>query len=110
MRSMVRPWGMQAGFGGFQGFAFVSCTGPFDGMACCFDDGTRFVAGMVATPLLSYYDATLDPAFLRETLVPYLKGVADFYTSYAVLNASTGIYDLPYEYTHPLTLASRTHG
>ena len=45
-------FGCAPGFGGFKGFAFVSCTGPFDGMACCFDDGTRFVAGMVATPLV----------------------------------------------------------
>ena len=76
--------------------SLIAGTGPFDGMACCFDDGTRFVAGMVATPLISYYDATLDAAFLNETLVPYLSGVADFYTSYAVLNPSTAKYDIPY--------------
>jgi hypothetical protein len=64
-------------------FVFFAPPGPFDGMACCFDDGTRFVAGLVATPLISYYDATLDPNFLRETLLPYLRGVADFYTSYS---------------------------
>ncbi|KAH8071300.1 hydrolase [Aureococcus anophagefferens] len=71
-------------FGGFGGFAFVSCTGAFRGMECCFDDGTRFVAGLVATPMLSYYDGTRDEAFLEEQLVPYLRGVAEFYESYAV--------------------------
>ena len=85
-------------------------------MACCFDDGTRFVAGMVATPLISYYDATLDANFLKETLLPYLRGVADFYTSYAQprnvstdisggtasglgivdLNVASVVYDIPY--------------
>jgi hypothetical protein len=79
-----------------QGYAFVSCTGPFDGMACCFDDGTRFVAGMVATPLIQYYDATLDRTFLDSTLLPYLRGVADFYTSYAVQDKATGKYNLPW--------------
>ena len=53
-------------------------------MECCFDDGTRFVAGLVATPMLSYYDGTRDEAFLKEELVPYLRGVAEFYESYAV--------------------------
>ena len=85
----------------------VSCAG----MACCFDDGTRFVAGLVATPLISYYDATLDAKFLKETLVPYLTGVADFYTSYVqqrnasvAATAGTGsggeeggvVYDIPF--------------
>lgn len=124
--------GCAPGFGGFKGFAFVSCTGkrgkpaifscasrlfvsdytrtrpgPFDGMACCFDDGTRFVAGMVATPLISYYDATLDHMFLKETLLPYLRGVADFYTSYSQPRNTSGsngsdnlgggvVYDIPF--------------
>ena len=77
-------FGCASDFGGFGGFAFVSCTGAFRGMECCFDDGTRFVAGLVATPMLSYYDGTRDEAFLKEELVPYLRGVAEFYESYAV--------------------------
>ncbi|KAH8071340.1 hydrolase [Aureococcus anophagefferens] len=77
-------WDHASDFGGFGGFAFVSCTGAFRGMECCFDDGTRFVAGLVATPMLSYYDGTRDEAFLKEELVPYLRGVAEFYESYAV--------------------------
>ena len=45
---------------------------------------------------INYYDATLDSAFLSQTLLPYLNGVADFYTSYAVRNASSGRMDLPF--------------
>ena len=40
-------YGCPKGFGGFDGMAFVSCTGPFQSMECSFDDGTRFVAGLV---------------------------------------------------------------
>ena len=102
-------FGCAPGFGGFKGFAFVSCTGPFDGMACCFDDGTRFVAGMVATPLINYYDATLDSSFLSQTLLPYLNGVADFYTSYAVRNASSGRMDLPFTCAQEICSPSGEH-
>jgi hypothetical protein len=44
--------GCPEGFGGFKGVEFVACSGPFRGMECCFDDGERFVAGLVATPLI----------------------------------------------------------
>jgi hypothetical protein len=53
-------------------------------MACCFDDGTRFVAGLVVTPMLQYFDTTYDMAFLHHHLYPYLLGVVDFFVSYAV--------------------------
>jgi hypothetical protein len=53
-------------------------------MACCFDDGTRFVAGLVVTPMLQYFDTTYDIGFLHEYLYPYLNGVVDFFISYAV--------------------------
>lgn len=56
---LLRYFGSPQGFGGgFRGLAFVSCAGPFRGMECSFDDGTRFVAALSATPLLQYYDAT----------------------------------------------------
>jgi hypothetical protein len=61
-----------------------ACTGPFAGMECCFDDGERFVAGLVATPLVEYYDLTQNRDFLSETLMPFLRGVARFYSSYLV--------------------------
>ena len=59
-------------------------------------DGTRFVAGLVATPLIQFYDATQNSSFLRTRLVPYLKDVAAFYSSYAVADASSGRYELPF--------------
>ena len=73
-----------------------SATGPFEGMTMFFDDGTRFVAGLAATPMIQYYDATRDEVFLKRTLVPYLREIAAFYLSYAVKNATTGLYHLPY--------------
>ncbi len=74
-RNWDRDYGCPEGFGGFGGFAFVACTGPFRGMECCFDDGVRFVAGLVATPLIQYYDATQDQDFLLNRLLPFLKNV-----------------------------------
>lgn len=68
-------FGCEEGFGGFDGVAFVSCCGPFRGMECSFDDGTRFVAGLAATPLLQYYDATQDRAFLLHRLLPFMEQV-----------------------------------
>ena len=68
-------FGCEAGFGGFDGVAFASCCGPFRGMECSFDDGTRFVAGLAATPLLQYYDATQDRAFLLHRLMPFIEQV-----------------------------------
>jgi hypothetical protein len=73
-------------------------------MAMFFDDGTRFVAGLVATPLVQYYDATGDTAFLQTRLAPFLRQIASFYTSYAVTahhgvngsNSSSATVVLPY--------------
>jgi hypothetical protein len=91
-----RSGGCPAGLGGFAGLALVSCAGPFWGMECGFDDGTRFAAGLAATPLLQYYDATQDPAFLAGRLLPLLAGVADFYAAFAVWNATSAALDLPW--------------
>jgi len=89
-------YGCPVGFGGFKGIEMPSATGPFEGMIMFFDDGTRFVAGLASTPLIQYYDSTLDEPYLKNTLVPYLRQVADFYMSYATLNSTTGKYDFPY--------------
>ena len=37
---------------------------------------------------MQYFDATQDASFLHEKLLPLLRGVADFYLSYAVSSAS----------------------
>ena len=50
--------GCAVGFGGFKGMEMSSATGPFEGMQIYMDDGTRFVAGLAATPLIQYYDGT----------------------------------------------------
>ena len=50
--------GCAVGFGGFKGMEMSSATGPFKGMQIYMDDGTRFVAGLAATPLIQYYDGT----------------------------------------------------
>lgn len=76
-------FGCEPGFGGFDGIEMMSACGPFEGMAIYMDDGTRFVAGLAATPLVQYYDATQNHTFLIQHLVPYLVGVVDFYASYA---------------------------
>jgi len=102
-------YGCSPGFGSFKGIAFVSCTGPDPGMECAFDDGTRWVAGLVATPLLQYYDATGDPVFLESVLVPYLREVADFYTSYASWNDTTRVFDLLWTCAQEICQASEGH-
>ena len=95
-------YGCASQFGGFQGLAFVSMAGPFESMEGSFDDGTRFVAGLVATPMLKYYDATLNASFLTTRLLPYLRKVASFYTSYMRKivrsndTASAAVFDLPW--------------
>lgn len=89
-------YGCPRGFGGFDGVEMPSATGPFEGMIMFFDDGTRFVAGLAATPMIQYYDATLDEDYLFTKLVPYLREIAGFYISYAKLNQTTGLYELPY--------------
>ena len=83
-------FGCPEGFGHFDGIEMMSATGPFEGMEMYFDDGCRFVAGLAATPMVQYYEATVDRSFLESKLLPVLRGIADFYTSYAVCSGSTG--------------------
>ena len=60
------------------------------GMIMFFDDGTRFVAGLAATPMIQYYDTTLDSDYLKTKLMPFLREIADFYMSYGSMNVTTG--------------------
>ena len=76
--------GCPKGFGGFKGVEMPSATGPFVGMAVHMDDSERYVAGLTATPLIQYYEATRDATFLQQRLAPFLRDIADFYTSYSV--------------------------
>ena len=61
---------------------------PFEHQTFPLDNGDRFVGGLIATNLVQYFDATQDASFLHEKLLPLLRGVADFYLSYAVSSAS----------------------
>ena len=76
--------GCPKGFGGFKGVEMPAATGPFVGMAFHSDDSERYVAGLTATPLIQYYEATRDATFLQQQLAPFLRDIADFYTSYSV--------------------------
>ena len=81
--------GCPAGFGGFRGPEFPSATGPFEGMVWFTDDGCRFVGGLLATNFIQYHDATRDYSFLEERIMPLLRGISDFYVSYAVPSNSS---------------------
>ena len=81
--------GCPVGFGGFKGLEFPSAMGPFEFQTFPLDNGDRFVGGLIATNLLQYFDATQDLTFLQSKLMPMLRGLADFYVSYAVPSNST---------------------
>jgi len=88
-------YGCPAEFGGFDGVEFSSSMGPFDGMQIFMDDGTRFVAGLTATPYIQYFESTLDGEFWRNDLFPLIDSVERFYSSYKEINHD-GEYTLPY--------------
>lgn len=80
--------GCPPGFGGFKGLEFPSAMGPFEHQTFPLDNGNRFVGGLIATNLVQYFDATQDVAFLHGKLLPLLRGLAEFYLSYAVSSTS----------------------
>jgi hypothetical protein len=75
--------GCPTNFGSFEGIEFPAAMGPFPGMACPVDAGLRFNAGLSTTMLIDYFDFTQSEEFFNATLLPFLTGVADFYSSYA---------------------------
>ena len=75
--------GCPADFGSFDGIELPAAVGPFPGMAAPVDAALRFNAGLSTTMLVDYFDFTQDEVYFNETLLPWLAGVADFYTSYA---------------------------
>jgi len=46
--------------------------------------------------MLAYYDGTQDKHFLTQELLPYMKDVAAFYSSYAVINKQRGSKHFPF--------------
>ena len=80
--------GCPPGFGGFRGLEFPSAMGPFAHQTFPLDNGDRFVGGLIATNLVQHFDATQDAVFLRDKLLPLLRGLAEFYLSYSVPSTS----------------------
>ena len=78
----------QIGFGGFEGVEFSSSMGPFEGMQIYMDDGTRFVAGLAATPYIIHYESTFDRAFWHDQAFPIINAAEKFYFSYKVSERS----------------------
>lgn len=68
----------------FQGLSAPNSCGPFGGQAFYTDWGNRWPAAMFAAPLVDWYMHTMNDTLLRETVYPWVTGVADFYASYAV--------------------------
>ena len=83
------------GFGGFDGIEIPSAIGGFVDMHCSHDSSMRSTAAMAAQPYVDYFEHTQDMGFLKAQAYPYLKEVALFYASYAVLDPATQYYGFP---------------
>lgn len=82
--------------GGYAGAAWPSTAFPLgDGRPAPTDLATRFVGGLVATPLIQYYEYTRNISVLNSTVYPIVRNNADFYTSYAMPYNSSMVY-LPF--------------
>eukprot|EP00045_Choanoeca_perplexa_P010948 m.113885 g.113885 ORF g.113885 m.113885 type:complete len:1025 (-) comp15458_c0_seq1:111-3185(-) len=82
--------------GGYNGTAWVSTAFPLgDGRPAPTDLATRFIGGLLATPLVQYFEYTRDMSALRNTVYPFVRDNAEFYASYAFTNG-TGPLVLPY--------------
>jgi hyaluronoglucosaminidase len=82
--------------GGYEGLECPSAMGFVAELTSAHDSSTRFVAALMTTPYIEYYEVTMDAVFLREHAFPWVEGSAEFYASYATKNASSGKYDLLY--------------
>jgi len=76
--------------GDYEGLECPSAMGFVAELTSAHDSSTRFVAALMTTPYIEYYEATMDATFLREQAFPWVAGAADFYASYATHNASSG--------------------
>jgi hypothetical protein len=82
--------------GGYQGAAWPSTAFPLgDGRPAPTDLATRFVGGLVATPLIQAYEFTRNVSVLNSTVYPIVRDNADFYASYAVPYNNSMVY-LPF--------------
>ena len=96
---MVHAWEDPAvcptGFGNYSGLEFTTHIGPYPGLFYFSDLSLRFVGGLVAAPFIEYCDSVPNLAFLNSTAYPVVRGVADFYASYATRD-SNGTYHIPF--------------
>ncbi len=88
--------GCPESMGAYEGLECPSAMGFVAELTSAHDSSTRFVAALMTTPYIEYYEATMDQEFLRDQAFPWVAGSADFYASYARQNASSGKYDLLY--------------
>ena len=85
------------GMGGYEGMECPSSMAAFPGIYTGHDASTRFVAALMSTPYIDYYEYSQDIVFLNKSAYPFVRNVAEFYASYAVKNSSEpGRYDLRY--------------
>jgi hypothetical protein len=80
--------------GGYDGFECPSAMGAFPEMTTGHDSSTRFVAALMSTPYIEYYEHSLNNSFLNSQAFPMVAGAADFYASYARADNITGVYNL----------------
>eukprot|EP00038_Savillea_parva_P031017 m.82296 g.82296 ORF g.82296 m.82296 type:complete len:1149 (+) comp9456_c0_seq1:212-3658(+) len=97
-------------YGGYDGLECPSATGFVKELQTGHDSSTRFVAALMATPYVDYYEASMDTTFLREQAYPFVSGAADFYASYATKNATSGGYDLLFTCAQEICSQRQGHG
>lgn len=66
-----------------------------DGRPAPTDLMTRFIGGLVATPLIHYFEYSRDMKALKDFVYPVVRDNAEFYASYALSNG-TGPVTFPY--------------
>lgn len=98
------------GMGGYDGMECPSSMAAFPDIYTGHDSSTRFVAALMATPYIEYYEFSLDRHFLESSAYPFVRNVAEFYASYAVHNASQpGRYDLLFTCAQEICMWRQDH-
>eukprot|EP00040_Diaphanoeca_grandis_P034835 m.217461 g.217461 ORF g.217461 m.217461 type:complete len:1044 (-) comp33236_c0_seq11:690-3821(-) len=81
---------------GYRGAAWPSTMFPLgDGRPAPTDLSTRFVGGLVATPLIQYFEYSRDLQMLKDVIYPVVRDNAEFYASFAIDDGS-GPITFPY--------------
>ena len=100
-----------ADMGGYDGMECPSGMAAFPDIYTGHDSSTRFVAGLMATPYIDYYEHSMDREFLAKSAYPFVRNVAEFYASYATKNTSeAGRYDLMYTCAQEVCQWRQDHG